>query len=211
MHMKNYITRFSTVITLITGVALALPAVAAPPHAVSHKGTPVTTAVPGEPFTMKFQVKNTGTTTFSGVKVIFHIPKEFTHSAVAPANADIQDDIISWSNVPIESDKPFYPSFTFTMESGTPLKTKVNIWVEVTGKDMEATSTNFSVTARAASATKAVSTLSSADISSMFQSVYGRAATASELKYWLGRRTDKPGRTALTGAIAYHKALDIKH
>lgn len=191
---------------------LVSSALAAPPYTVGYNGTPVTTAVPGQPFTLKLQVKNTGTTVYPGVKVVLHVPAGLTHSKVAPADAVVQDDIISWSDVPIATGKFFYPTITFTMDSGTPLKTKLNVWVEVTGKDMEANSANFSITAvKSVSATTTGSTLASADISSMFASVYGRTPTASELKYWLGRRSDKPGRSALLGAMGYHKALNISH
>lgn len=192
------------------GILVATPAAAAP-QSVTYKGTPVTTATPGKPFTVAFRIKNTGSTTYSGVKVIFHMPDGMNHSAVSPANADIQNDIITWSNVPLESGQSFYPLLTLTLESGTPLKSKKNIWVEVTGTDMEATSTNFSITAVAASAKKTTSTLSSADVKDILQTVYGRAATASEHKYWLSRRTDKPQRTALQGAMAYHKQQGIQH
>ncbi len=201
---------------LVAGVvAVALlvsTALAAPPYSVSYNGTAVTTAVPGTTFTFKLQVKNTGTTVYSGVKVILHIPEGLTHSKVAPGDALVQDDIISWSDVPIGAGKAFYPTITFTMDSGTPLKTKLNLWVEVTGSGMEANSANFSITAvKSVTTTTSTSTLSSADISSMFQSVYGRMPTTSELKYWLGRRSDKPGRTALLGAMGYHKANNIAH
>lgn len=192
------------------GVLFGFSATAAPPHTVSYRGTPVTTAVPGKPFTLNLQVKNTGGTAYSGVKVIFHVPDGLEHSKVAPANARVEDDLIWWTDVPIRPGESFYPSITFTLKSGTPLGTKLQLWVEVTGSDMEATSTNFSITARATSA-PSVTTLSSADISSLFASVYGRAPSVSELKYWLGRRTDKPQRAALLGAMGYHKARGIGH
>lgn len=193
------------VLALVLGMGVAW---AAPPYSVNYVGTPVTSAVPGKPFTLKLAVKNTGTTVYSGVKVTVHIPEGLTHSMVAPANASIHDDIIQWSDVPIEAGKSFYPTIALTMASGTPVKTKLNIWVEVTGKDMEANSVNFGITAVKSAAT---SRLTSTDVKSMFSSVYGRTPTSSELTYWLGRRSDKPGRAALLGAMGYHQANKISH
>lgn len=193
------------IVIMVAGVAWA-----APPYTAKYRGPAVTTAVPGQPFTLKLAVKNTGTTVYSGVKVTMHVPEGLTHSMVAPANASIHDDIIQWSDVPIAAGKSFYPEITFTLDKGTPLKTKKNIWVEVTGQDMEANSVNFSITAVPAK-TVAKSTLSAADISSMFQSVYGRAPSANEQTYWLGRRSDKPGRSALLGAMGYHQTNGISH
>lgn len=200
----------STVAVAAAGVSFSPAALAAQPHSVSYYGTRVTTAVPGKPAAVKFQVKNTGTTAYSGIKVIFHIPNGLQHSKVAPADADIHDDTVTWNNVPMAAGKSFYPSFTFTIDAGTPVNTKKSIWVEVTADDMEATSANFSLTAKPATAT-ATTTLTSADIKSMFQTTYGRTPAASELTYWLGRRTDKPQRTPLLGAMAYHKAMNIAH
>lgn len=200
------------VVGVVLVLVLASSALAAPAYSVGYNGTAVTTAVPGKPFTLKLQVKNTGTTVYSGVTVKVHVPEGLTHSGISPADSVAQDDIIQWSDVPITAGKSFYPAITFKMDSGTPLKTKLNIWVEVTGTDMEANSVNFGITAvKSVSAVTTTSTLSSADISSMFASVYGRAATSSELTYWLGRRTDKPGRTALLGAMGYHRANNISH
>lgn len=207
---SRFVITLCTAAGVIVGVLFGSSATAAPPYKVSYNGTPVTTAIPGKPSTLKFQVKNTGGTDYSGVRVIFHIPEGLTHSKVAPADARIEDNIISWVNVPIGAGKSFYPSLTFTMDSGTPLNTKLSLWVEVTGSDFEATSTNFSVTARKETK-KVTSTLSSTDISTLFQSVYGRSPATSELQYWLGRRTDKPERTSLLGAMAYHKERNISH
>lgn len=58
------------------------------------------------------------------------------------------------------------------------------------------------------SKTKAIS---SADLTSIFKSVYGRNLAASEKKYWAKRWLDKPDRTALKGAMAYHKQKGIRH
>ena len=196
------------VVTVGLGISLAVWTTAAPPISVTYRGARVTTAVPGKPFTVSFQVKNTGTETYSGATVIFHIPDGLTHSKVVPADAQIQDDTITWTNIPFEGGQSFYPSFTFTVDKGTPIDTKLRLWFEVTGNGFETTSTNFSVTAKAATAT---STLSSSDITSLFQSVYGRTPTSSELTYWLGRRSDKPARSSLLGAMMYHKALSIPH
>ncbi len=202
-----------TTLGVVAGIIFVGSASAAPPMAVTYSGARVTTAVPGKSFSVKFQVKNTGSSATSDVKVIFHIPDGLTHTKVSPADAAIEDGTITWSNQSFDAGKAMYPSFTFTLDSGTPLKTKKNIWVEVTGTDMEATSTNFSVTAVKATttATKTTSTLSSTDITSMFETVYGRTPTVSEKTYWLGRRTDKPGRTALQGAMGYHQAMGIVH
>lgn len=213
--MKNSILRLTklaalsgTAAALITTGSLGLSALAAPPYAVTQAGTPVTVAVPGKSLTMKFQVKNTGTTVYSDVKVVFHIPNGLTTTAVSPANSEIVDDTVTWINVPIAAGKTFNPVITFAMDSGVKLGTKLNVWVEVTGKDMEANSKNFSVVA-----TKAVkaSTLTSAQVSSLFQIVYGRMPTGTELSYWMGRRTDKPGSTELSGAMGYHQAKGISH
>lgn len=205
------VSALCAIIAVTLGVLLGNSAQAAAPQTVSYHGTRVTTAVPGKPTTIKFRVKNTGDTTYSEVKVIFHIPGGLTTSSVAPADAVIEDDTISWVNVPLVAGQSFYPALTFTLDSGTALKTKKQLWVEVTGTDMEATSTNFSVTAVSSVSTKTASTLTSSDVKAMFESVYGRTPTASELTYWLGRRTDKPQRSVLLGAIAYHKNLNIKH
>lgn len=199
------------IIILGLAVVVAAPAEAAPPQKVTYHGTPVRTAVPGTPVTLKLQVKNTGSTTYGGVKVIIHVPDGVSHSAVTPGGADISDETITWSNVPLVANQSFYPAITLTMEKSVALKMKKNLWVEVTGEDMEASSTNFSLTAVAAGAKKAASTLSSSDITSIFQAVYGRTPTASERTYWLGRRADKPQQTALQGAMVYHKAQNIKH
>lgn len=199
------------IIILVVCFAVAGSVSAAPPQKVTYHGAPVRTAVPGTPVTLKLQVKNTGSTTYSGVKVIIHVPDGVSHSAVTPGGADISDETITWSNVPLVANQSFYPAIALTIEKSVALGTKKNVWVEVTGEDMEASSSNFSLTAVTAGAKKAASTLSSSDITSIFQEIYGRTPTASERTYWLGRRTDKPQRTALQGAMVYHKAQNIKH
>jgi len=206
--MKHHYLITGTLILFVIGVVYCTPAQAAP-HTVTYKSTRVTTAVPGKPFNLNLQVKNTSNDNYSNVQITFHVPSGMQHSSVSPANAIVQDDTITWYNVPMNANQTFNPSFTFTIDSGTPLNTKFNLWAEVTGDGMESTSTNFSITTRKTSSP--ASSLSSNDIKSMFQSVYGRTPTASELTYWLGRRTDKPQRTPLLGAIAYHHALNIKH
>ncbi len=193
------------------GVSFGRAAAAAPPQTVGYHGTRVTTAIPAKPFTLSFQVKNTSSETYSGVQVTFHIPNGLQVTKVAPANAVVQDDLVYWTNVPIAPGKSFWPTLTMNFEAGTPVKTKKTIWMEVTGTDMEATSTNFSITAVSANVVKVGVTLTSADIKSMFLSVYGRVPTGTELSYWLGRRADKPGRGPLQGAMAFHKAVNIKH
>lgn len=198
------------VVALVVSGSYAGVALAAAPQTVSYYGSPVTTAVPGKPFTMKFRVQNTSGDSYSGIRVIFHMPSQLNVTAVAPSNSSVEDGTVSWVNVPLEPGKSFYPALTLIMDSGTKINTKSSIWVQVTGTDMQETSKNFSVTARS-SVTSTTTTLSSADVSALFTSVYGRAATASELKYWLSRRADKPGRIALQGAIAFHKANNIKH
>ena len=195
---------------VVAGLVISSSAFAAPPQKVTHRGTPVTSAVPGKPFVLKLHVKNTGTTTYENVSVIVHIPDGISHTTVSPANAEVVDDTITWSNVPLIGGQSFYPVLTLKLDAGTKLQTKKNIWVEVTGTDMEATSVNFSLTAVAAVKT-AAATLTSADITAMFQTIYKRTPTASELAYWLSRRTDKPSRGALQGAMAYHKAQNIQH
>lgn len=192
---------------LILGVAVGGRAQAAP-QVVTQHGTAVTTAVPGKPFTIKFRVKNSGDTTYDGVKVTFHLPGDLSVTSIAPNDATVDGNDVYWTNVPIAGGKSFYPTLTLTMDSGTPLKTKQRIWVEVTGNDMEATSTNFSVTAVAA---KKATTLTSTDVTTMFQEVYGRAPAKSELTYWMGRRGDKPTKTSLQGAMGFHKAQGITH
>lgn len=193
------------------GLVVGSSVVAAPPITVSYFGSPVTTGVPGKAFEVKFQVKNTSGDDYSAVKVIFHIPDGLKHSKVSPGAAEIVDDTVVWNNVPMTAGQSLYPALTFTLDSGTSLKTKKNIWVEVTGDGMEATSTNFSITAVSATAKTATAALSSTDVKSIFQTVYGRAATSSELTYWLGRRSDKPTRSALLGAMQFHKAQNIPH
>ncbi len=147
------IANLLAIVAVVFSFSLGHSALAAP-HTVGYKSTKVTTVVPGKSVTLNLRVKNTGTTTYAGVKVIFHIPDQLELLKVSPANAVIEDGIVSWSNVPIAGGKSFYPSLTLKMASGTPLKTKVSIWTEVTGQDMEATSTNFSLTAVKAPAKK---------------------------------------------------------
>jgi hypothetical protein len=183
----------------------------AAPQSVSYFGQRVTAAVPGKPFNLNFRVQNTSSDTYSDIKVIFHIPDGLNVTKVGPANANVDEGTITWSNVPLEPGKSFYPAFTFTIASGTPLNTKFNIWVEVTGSGMEGTSTNFSVTAKKSVTAAASSALSAADVNAIFNSVYGRQPTASEAKYWQGRRADKPAKNALLGAIAFAQAHNIKH
>lgn len=195
------------VAAFIGGLTTASPALAAPQQ-VTYLGKAVTTAVPGKAFAIKFRVKNVSDDAYDGVKVTFHMPGDFDINAVGPNDAIIDGSDVYWTNVPLQAGKSFYPSFTLTMDSGTALKTKERIWVEVTGNGMEATSQNFSIMAVAA---KKATTLTPADVSSMFKAVYGRTATASELKYWTGRRTDKPTRTALQGAMGFHQAQAITH
>ena len=184
---------------------------AAPPYFVGYQGTPVKYAVPGKPITVNYKVTNTGTTVYSGVKVIFHIPSGLTHSSVSPANAELIDDTVTWENVPIAAGKSFYPSLTLTMDANTPLKTKRSVWVEVTGTDMEANSQNFSLTAVAKVAGQATLVSTSSTVNSIFQLVYSRAPTSSESAYWVGRYADKPGRGSLIGAMQYHESLGIAH
>lgn len=203
-------TKLFTTIAVVAGLVFSATTFAAPPQKVTHSGTPVTSAVPGKQFAVKLQVKNTGTITYEAVSVIVHIPEGMSHVTVAPGDAAISDDTITWSNVPLEPGQSFYPVLTLKLESGTPFKTKKNIWVEVTGTDMEATSTNFSITAVAA-VKNAAATLTSADITNMFQIIYKRTPTASELAYWMSRRADKPSKGALQGAMAYHRAQNIQH
>lgn len=195
---------------IILGLVVATSVVAAPPQKVTYRGAPVTSAVPGKVFSLSLQVKNTGSTTYSDVSVIVHIPDGLSHSAVTPSGATISDNTITWTNVPLIPGQSFYPVITLTLEKGTALKTKKNIWVEVTGADMETTSTNFSITA-VSTAKQVVTALTSADITSMFQFVYGRTPTSSELTYWLSRRADKPSRGALQGALQHHRAKGIAH
>ncbi len=197
------------------GILQSRPVAAAPPYAVTYKGAAVTTGVPGKAFTVNWEVTNTGNTEYSGVKVIYHIPEGLSHSKVSPANAGVIDDIISWENVPIGAGKSFYPSLTLTVDKGTALKTKKNIWVEVTGDDMEANSQNFSITAVAkqptTTTTTTTATTSSSQVTSLFTAVYGRALTASESTYWTSRLTDKPERLRMFGAMQFHKLLGISH
>ncbi len=47
------------------------------------------------------------------------------------------------------------------------------------------------------------------DLNSIFRSVHGRNPNGIEWKYWASRLLDKGNRTALKGAIAYHKALGL--
>ena len=199
----------SALLSVALIITVSAPAFAAP-HTVTYRGTRVTTAVPGKSFNLNLQVKNTSNDNYPRVQITFHVPDGLQHSSVAPADAIIQDDTITWHNVPMNADQTFNPSFNFIVDAGTALNTKLNLWAEVTGDGLESTSTNFSITTRPASAT-AVSSLTSSNIKSMFQSVYGRTPTASELAYWLGRRADKPQRVPLLGAIAYHHALNIRH
>jgi hypothetical protein len=49
------------------------------------------------------------------------------------------------------------------------------------------------------------------DLNALFRSVYGRTPTVSEWRYWATRLLDKPNRTVLVGAMAYHKAHNIRH
>lgn len=205
---KTNMLIFSICLSLIASLALST-SVSAAPNTVTYRGARVTTAVPGKPFNLNLQVKNTSNDNYSNVQITFHVPSGLQHSSVSPANAVIQDDTITWYNVPLHADQTFNPSFTLTVDSGIALNTKLNLWVEVTGSGMESTSTNFSITTRKSAAV--TSLLSSNDIKSMFHSVYGRTPTSSELAYWLGRRTDKPQRTPLLGAMAYHRSLNIQH
>jgi hypothetical protein len=210
--MKS-ITSFSRLVAMaavVVGTSVAGSALAAAPQTVTYQGTPVTTAVPGKAVTLKFRVKNTSNDTYSGVKVTFHMPSDVNVSAVQPGNSTVDGNDISWQDVPLVPGQSFYPVFTATLDSGTPINSKMNIWVQIDGKDMQETSTNFSITAKKTT-TVTPSTLSSTDVSNLFKSVYGRAPSASELKYWLSRRADKPGKTALWGAIAFAKANNIKH
>ncbi|MBI3255842.1 MAG: hypothetical protein HYZ63_02625 [Candidatus Andersenbacteria bacterium] len=202
--------RVVTIVAAVVAVSFSFSsAVWAAPQRVTQFGTTVRSAAPDKPFDMKFRVTNTGGTTYNGVKVVFHVPAgDMGILATSPANAIVDEDAATWSNVPIPPGKSFSPSFTLKMDAGTPLKTKMRIWVEVTGEDMEATSTNFSVTAVAA---KKATTLTSSDITSMFQAVYGRAPSTTELTYWMGRRGDKPTRTSLQGAMGFHQAQGIPH
>jgi hypothetical protein len=70
--------------------------------------------------------------------------------------------------------------------------------------------TKASVTKTAAKPA-AGSLASISDLNSLFRSVYGRNPTASEWKYWATRLLDKSDRTALVGAMAYHRANKILH
>ena len=205
---KRGVSYAFVVAALIGGLGVASPALAGP-QKVTYKGAAVTTAVPGKAFKMNFQVKNTSEDTYSGIKVIFHFPGDFTISAVGPGDSVIDGNEVYWTNVPLNPGKSFYPSFTLATDSGMAIGSKQNIWIEVTGLDgMPSTSQNFSITAVKK---VAVATLSSAQVSDLFKGVYGRVPTASELKYWLGRRSNKPGSVALQGAMAFHKAQNIAH
>lgn len=204
------ITKIIIASVVVGGLLFSSSVSAAPPHKVSYNGAPVTTAVPGKSFVLKLQVKNTGTTTYEDVKVIIHIPEGISHTSVSPADADVSDNTITWSHVPLAGGQIFKPTLTLTLASGTSLKSKQNIWVEVLGTDMEATSTNFSITA-VSTAKTVVANLTSADITNMFQTIYKRTPSSSELIYWMSRRADKPSRGALQGAIGYHKAQGIAH
>jgi len=192
-------------------------AIAAPPYTIDYHGTPVTTAVPGKSFTINFEVTNTGTTVYSDVKVIFHIPDGLTHSKVSPTDANIVDNTITWKNVPIAAGKSFYPSLTLTLDSNTKLKTKERIWVQVTGTDLEENSQNFSITAVSKATTPATTTTSGSDlisrINSIHRAVYDRNPTVSEHTYWLGRVTSGAKATfgALLGAMQFHQQNNIRH
>ena len=201
---------------LIIGTFMAVSASAAPPQQVTYKGTPVKTAVPGKSFTVNWKVTNTTSdVTYSNVSVIYHVPSGMTSGNVSPANAEIIDDTITWKNVPLAPGESLYPSIAFTLDSDTPLKTKKNIWVEVTGDSMESTSSNFSITAvsstPSASSSSTSSTLAASTVDYLFAIVYGRLPTTSEATYWQGRRTDKPKRLPLLGAMQFHKIVGINH
>jgi len=120
--------------------------------------------------------------------------------------------------VPIAAGKSFYPSVTVTYDAGTALKTKKNVWLEVTGEGMETTSQNFSVTA-VSSLSAATATAATAEtglvpkINSIHRAVYGRNPSASEHAYWLGRveRGEKASYVALLGAMQWHKLFNIAH
>ena len=69
-------------------------------------------------------------------------------AAAGPDSSVVDGNDVYWNNVPLESGKSFYPAFTFTINKSTAVKTKLKIWVQVTGgADMPETSTNFSITA----------------------------------------------------------------
>lgn len=200
-----------TLSTVAVGALLGLPAYAAAPNVVTYQGPAVTAAVPGKTFHLGFKIKNTSTENYQNVQIVFHMPNELNVASVGPNGSTTEDQNVTWSNVPMESKKSFYPTFTANLKSDTPLKTKVSIWVEVKGDNMETTSKNFSITARPGVMPVAASKLTAADINALFMTVYGRAPSASEAKYWLGRKTDKPGRNELMGAMAFHKAHNLKH
>lgn len=192
-------------------LAAANPASASPPQSVSYYGAPVETATVGKAFTMNFQVKNTGDDSYTGIKVIYHIPSGLKVSSVSPSDGDIQNDLVTWSGVSLKVNEIFYPSLTATLASSTPAGKEFNIWVEVTRDGMDKTSKTFTVTAKAAAVKKVVAALTAAQVKALFIEVYGRTPTAKELTYWLGRRADKTTSALLKGTMQYHKARNIKH
>ena len=218
LQSKSLFTLIALTLMVSVMAIFGLRAHAAPPYTIVQTGDSVRQAIPGESFTMDFTVTNTGETVYSGVKVIFHIPQELSHTNVAPANATLEDDIVSWSNVPISAGGTFKPSLTLMLEKGTPLGTKKNIWVEITGDGMESNSQNFSITAvatkAAASAAPAKADTSLVSkINSIHRAAYDRNPSASEHAYWLGRVNsgDKSSVSALLGAMQYHRAHVINH
>src|SRR5579864_3603115 len=109
----KYLNTFSRVVAMaaVTYGTLFASAALAAPQSVTYRGAPVAFAIPGKPFTIKFQVKNTSSDTFSGVKVTFHLPDAITTSAIAPDNSVVDGNDVSWSNVPLVPGQSFYPSF----------------------------------------------------------------------------------------------------
>jgi hypothetical protein len=91
--------------------------------------------------------------------------------------------------------------FWYEISEGTPV-------VEAIAKMTTATKT---VAQKTTVKPAAKSLASISDLNSLFRSVYGRNPTLSEWRYWATRLLDKSDRTALVGAMGYHKANRIQH
>lgn len=209
LHKSRYILMAGLAVAFVASLGLAAPAQATPPQVITYVGTPVKTGVPGKTAVLKLKVTNSTSDNYANISVIFHIPDTLTLDAVSPGSYNYRDGILSWDNVPLEAHTTFSPTLTLKIPSGTAVGKKLNVWAEVTGKDMEGTSQNFPITTVKKVAAK--TTLTSADVKSLFQQVYGRTPTAKELAYWVGRRADKPTAGVLKGAIQYHKDNGISH
>lgn len=168
------------------------------------------------------RVRNTSSSNIGGVYITlarhFHLVQ--LKASKPSVTNESGSDFFSWRNqaIPANSHKDY--SITFQVDPNTSFSS-LNNSVTVTESrggfaHGQMHTVNVAVTSASSASqsstpksttTKSGSLASISDLNSLFRQVYGRTPTVAEWHYWADRLLDKSDRTALLGAMYYHKAL----